>query len=467
MAEFVLSAGEVKGRVASGHVGSWSRGLRVQEAGEVDLQFQQLSEWLNLPGIRPGDGKISRTLADRVPGSQNAAWHLLRLEEPWAGAGLQDLAEHLAGRGHGLSRAAGLRQSDHAMLMSSAPGAILPSMPGVARDTSLDAMRVLAAFAVVMVHVAGSALSPVPTSKDTVWWLANIMDACSRWCVPAFVMVSGALLLTGQPSTAREFYSRRLHRLLTPTIAWTLVYIAIRYKAQALFEIADIIRTILAGMPGTHLWYLYMSIGLYAIIPALKQYVHNSPPRDIAVTAAIAMATSIALDVTNMVSQNREVSFLLVWPSYVGYLLVGYCIHTSAPRINWKLALLGFFAFGTTTTVAAAFSPTSFTCEQWLAIVYSYLSPLVVGMTICVFATVQTLSRDTGNTRYGRLATAISPYTLGIYLVHPIVLRAMDRMSSVSLPVLRLIAMPAIVFVCSLAITWTLSRIPMLRRTVI
>jgi len=64
-----------------------------QEAGEVDLQLQQLAEWLNLPGARPGDGRLGRDLADRVRGYKHAAWHVLRLAEPWDGAGLQDLLE--------------------------------------------------------------------------------------------------------------------------------------------------------------------------------------------------------------------------------------------------------------------------------------------------------------------------------------------------------------------------------------
>src|SRR3954447_23076195 len=77
----------------------------------------------------------------------------------------------------------------------------------------LDLARVLAIGAVLAVHEAGAAVGARRPGEpaDPAWWAANVLDAASRWCVPVFVMVSGALLLDPRRTERpREFYRRRL-----------------------------------------------------------------------------------------------------------------------------------------------------------------------------------------------------------------------------------------------------------------
>jgi len=58
----------------------------------------------------------------------------------------------------------------------------------------LELLRIGAAAAVVLLHVAaGVVLHPDDTLAQ--WWAGNIAEVVSRWGVPMFVMISGALLL--------------------------------------------------------------------------------------------------------------------------------------------------------------------------------------------------------------------------------------------------------------------------------
>jgi surface polysaccharide O-acyltransferase-like enzyme len=54
-----------------------------------------------------------------------------------------------------------------------------------------DALRVLAAVAVVVMHVSATALKQ---SDCFDWWIGNIFVSLSQWGVPIFIMISGALL---------------------------------------------------------------------------------------------------------------------------------------------------------------------------------------------------------------------------------------------------------------------------------
>lgn len=62
------------------------------------------------------------------------------------------------------------------------------------RIYAFDLLKIFASLAVVLVHISSSRfLQHDVTSFD--WQVFNLWDSACRWCVPVFVMVSGALLL--------------------------------------------------------------------------------------------------------------------------------------------------------------------------------------------------------------------------------------------------------------------------------
>src|SRR5437763_9984766 len=75
-----------------------------------------------------------------------------------------------------------------------------------------DAIRILGTIAVVIGHVADMRFGGNALDRD--WWVANFWDAFTRWAVPAYIMLSGALLL--DPVRAEhpsDFYRKRLGRI--------------------------------------------------------------------------------------------------------------------------------------------------------------------------------------------------------------------------------------------------------------
>src|SRR5690606_39050828 len=102
----------------------------------------------------------------------------------------------------------------------------LPLSPTHDRLDRLDAARWLAALAVVLLQCAAQAVSDADAYGSRDWLAANLYDSAVRWCVPVFVMVSGALMLDGnKPLEARQFYARRAARICAPLIFWTVFYL--------------------------------------------------------------------------------------------------------------------------------------------------------------------------------------------------------------------------------------------------
>ena len=95
-------------------------------------------------------------------------------------------------------------------------------------------LRVLAILGVVAIHVAGLTVIRPALSHTTVWWVAEALNQCTRWAVPMFVMVSGALVL--RPSAMEvplgRYYRKRLGRIVPALVAWHVVYIV--------FELASV-----------------------------------------------------------------------------------------------------------------------------------------------------------------------------------------------------------------------------------
>lgn len=88
--------------------------------------------------------------------------------------------------------------------------------------------RVIAAFAVVILHVSACVFPPDLQLGTANWWWANGYDAATRWAVPVFVMISGGLLLVpGKKESLALFYKKRLSRILVPLIFWSILYLSL------------------------------------------------------------------------------------------------------------------------------------------------------------------------------------------------------------------------------------------------
>src|SRR2546421_12864729 len=87
-----------------------------------------------------------------------------------------------------------------------------------------DAVRIIGTIAVVIGHVSDLRLFSTHV-LDRDWWICNCWDAITRWAVPCYIMLSGALLLDPARAEAPgEFYRKRLARIGVPLVFWTIFF---------------------------------------------------------------------------------------------------------------------------------------------------------------------------------------------------------------------------------------------------
>lgn len=79
------------------------------------------------------------------------------------------------------------------------------------RQYDLDFLRVIAIAAVVLIHcIAAVQFKPV---NSAAWMTTNLLDSFIHWCVPVFVMISGALLINERAyKDTGGFFKKRFSR---------------------------------------------------------------------------------------------------------------------------------------------------------------------------------------------------------------------------------------------------------------
>ncbi|MBS1207717.1 MAG: putative integral rane protein [Proteobacteria bacterium] len=338
-----------------------------------------------------------------------------------------------------------------------------------APHASLEYLRTLAALAVVGVHAAARVLVALPgKQQDDAWWTANLMDALCHWCVPVFVMISGALLLGRENAEpALMFYRRRLARLWRPVLGWTLFYLTLLAATEPDWNLRRAAASLLRGAPYYHLWYLYMLPGLYLITPFLRRMIAASSRREL----RLLMLACCTLAALGTLTHQEGRIFLTSFLPFTGYFIAGHYLFTQAhrpdtayhTRMLWALMIVAGLgvALG-----AGLLRP--WLGERGITLMYAYPNPLVWVMGFCMFR-IGLLQASGKQQQLTALCIALAPLSFGIYLIHPVWLLALAHVGidgflwhpAIGIPLTTLST-----FALSALSIAALQRIPILRYTV-
>lgn len=343
---------------------------------------------------------------------------------------------------------------------------------GRERILYLDDLRVLATVAVVWLHTTAPYVDALrlPTAF---WWVANLQQSAVRFAVAIFVMISGALLLAPGPHPpAGRFLARRLLRVGVPLLVWSLAYALFRSAFGIPFDARALLRAFLAGSTHYHLYFLFAILGLYVWTPLLRRLLQPMSSSGVAWLTALVWAATLVYSASSewagSMSDVTDSAFTKFLP-FVGYYLLGHGLHDRWPRPLSRPAILALLGLG----YAGVLLGTGLFVSWYGArppgrYPQSILSPTGVLYSTAVFLWVQSLAAGSGQRLRSSVAyRAIRDGSLGIYLLHPMVLvlgQIAHRATGPLLPMgldLPLLAL-AVLGVCTLA-TAALSAVPGLR----
>ncbi len=282
-------------------------------------------------------------------------------------------------------------------------------------DPRLNLLKVLASFGVIMVHTAVLRVSQVDV-HSLGWWVANIGDAAGRLGSSMFVMVGGAVLLA-RPAERDPWgmVGQRLSRLLPALLFWSGFYFAWRQWMWGGLTWAGIVQDVVLGSPWYHLWFMYMMLGLYLMMPAMRYAVLGVGDGPgwrhlLAVAAGMTWFVSIA----QTLQKTSHASFIGLAPLFIVYFLGGYYLLRRQVRLaSWQLWLGVILAIAGMAGGVALLYPA---LKEWAFVLfYSNRSPFAMMLTFCVFLLALRFPAH----RVPAWVNHLGKATLGIYAIHP------------------------------------------------
>ena len=298
------------------------------------------------------------------------------------------------------------------------------------RDSSLDLLRILAITGAVAIH----AFNPILITQEinsVQWIIANIIDSAARWCVPVFVMISGALLIKPNLFEHREaFYSKRLRRIITAIAIWPIVYLLWSwFLTGKIPDISEYAYGMLVGSPAPgHLYFLFLILGLYILTPAISLYASKVSAREFNITAAVILILTalwhlVATFVPGQPGTIETSNFITQSIPFIGYYMAGYALlnyRTKMPYVYVASFTAAIYAL----VIASSLMSGIFGLGKGL-VFHSYSSIFVVVAALSLFIFVREYSarsktRMAAKSMLAKLASA----TYGVYLIHMMILSA-------------------------------------------
>lgn len=313
----------------------------------------------------------------------------------------------------------------------------------------VDVLRVAALMMVVGAH-AVDIYNATPQSDPMAGWWGGTIGSAMRACVPLFAMMTGLLLLpcTEAPS---KFYAKRITRVAVPAVLWSVIYCLVPWivgvcgggteiiqiffpfeyapsteLTAALKNIAIIPFTF--GGYTTHIWYIYMLVGLYFVIPFVSKWLDD---RTLTRTAVVLWALSLAVPYVEWIVGGQVLGecawnafgMFQYFGGFVGYMIVGKLLAerpTEGPA--WRTIVLGVVMF-TVGFIVTQSGQSSMAAKYdyaenpaMLELFWQYCSPNVALMTLGVFIIVRRVQ-----IRSKRTQAVLAHFTrcsFGSYLVH-------------------------------------------------
>ncbi|MBR2289899.1 MAG: acyltransferase family protein [Clostridia bacterium] len=235
------------------------------------------------------------------------------------------------------------------------------------RENNYDLLRILSMLGVILIHISATYLNNAAkvfaagVASNNYTLVLSIFNCIGRFGVPCFLMLSGVFLLNNEKNKDfKYFYKNAFNKILLPTFIFTIFYVLYQLPGCFIGEdkaILPLIKKVITGEPFYHMWYMYMLVGVYLLVPFIIRIKDEIGEKDFKRLAIIFLPVAVVCLWTTKFKLNWNIgrSFL-----YSSYLMIGYVI-ANASKEKKKAKLWLFLILGIIVELIMAYLVNGFT----------------------------------------------------------------------------------------------------------
>ena len=346
----------------------------------------------------------------------------------------------------------------------------------------MDVCKIIAFVFIVFTNIVAGVWGPVEIGSAN-WTVLNIYNGLSRFSVPLFFMILGALLLNPlKELSIKEIYLKYLFPVLTSFLFWSTAYVLFTYaiyspETFANFNFNQFISTVLGGDPYRH-WFVFLIIQLYLVLPFLCAMARNIDAckcffvlwaifalfittlnRLPAVFALPDTAIAVITETLGFLSRIKPVMVI----DYVGFAVLGYYIHSC--NITKKSGTLAIFVF--IASIAYTILMTNYMSVRMWAPDQTFFENLSFNNCITAAAFMVIMKAFGENVWYKdrtyKIILFFSSGAFGIFMTHAFVLRLLTVLNLDGLSFGAVISAPVLciaVTLVSVTVSYIIKKIP-------
>ena len=311
------------------------------------------------------------------------------------------------------------------------------------------------------------------TAKTSSYILSNVIVYMMMWAVPCFVMVTGALLLDPDKEIPlKKLYGRYILRIAVVLVVFTFIFTLCDaiYDAvhddvaiSAIDVVKDALLKLYRGGGWSHLWYLYLLLGLYALLPAFRGVVKGLDAKALIYIMVIYAVFNSVLPMLNKLTETKTGFYITTNSIFPFYLIMGYIIHKDIIRLDMVKSVM-LFLIGQVAIVVLTIYGINAPNQDIIALLgnYSFVPVVISGIgAFGIFISVNIKKPS-------KLILNIDKLSFGIYITHLAFLRYAVRLELIDPYThggnITILGIAVVAFLAALILTALLRLIPGVKR---
>ncbi len=340
------------------------------------------------------------------------------------------------------------------------------------RQIWMDAIRIFASFAVMIIHISSQYLAEVEAGSHT-WIVFRIYrDTCS-FAVPIFVMISGTLFLSRE-IPIRVILKKYVTRIAILFAFWSALYAVVFLHQDG---ILTMIGSFVKGY--SHMWFLYMIVGLYLVTPVIRKFTSEDDLRKLFLVLGLFFYT-IGKDMISIISiiNGKAGGYLqsafqsmgvTLCTGFIFYYVLGYHLCKTELQKRWSTLLFVSGGVAFLAPIITFFLRLQFGTRYLGDILYDFETIRML-KTIFVFLLFrQVFSRINVSQKGAAVTEEMGRLSLGAYLIHQLIITLLNRWCGINtLSTDAVFSVPLIglmVFILSYSIIWLVRKIPIFKKS--